>query len=204
MATCHPGECAKLSEANEFTCSNSCECSIPCSAPMQTSFETTFATYPLTNGHSTSIITPTSLSYSFAQPSNSSALVTVTVTQTAVATNTPTTSHIPSFCDCEKLEKDTEDYYRCLTNPACERFRSTSSQSTQILTSSESESTSSLPPTNATGLSTTYSSTTTSSSTSPTPSCPPSCDCSKFKNRQSDDYFQCVTNPICEKCLTRG
>ncbi|RSM18535.1 hypothetical protein CDV31_002671 [Fusarium ambrosium] len=34
--------------------------------------------------------------------------------------------------------------------------------------------------------------------------CPAECDCSRIKDKESDEYFQCITNPNCRPCREPG
>ncbi|EGX94575.1 hypothetical protein CCM_02846 [Cordyceps militaris CM01] len=85
----------------------------------------------------------------------------------------------PSYCTCEPKYGYPDTYENCLQQPECAGCG--------------------IPfpplPDPVPEPTTFWKNSTTTSSTKPTPSCSASCDCSQIKDKSSDAYFQCITDP---------
>ncbi|KAM3453796.1 hypothetical protein MY3296_003457 [Beauveria thailandica] len=124
---------------------------------------------------------------------------TSTLTMTVTATSRSTTGSIsptptapptcPSYCDCEPKYGDPDAYESCLKQPECAGcgipFPPLPDPIPEPATTKGHNST-------------------TTTSARPTPSCAAWCDCSKIDDKKSDAYFQCITDPGCERCLIGG
>ncbi|OAA40704.1 hypothetical protein NOR_05792 [Metarhizium rileyi] len=101
-----------------------------------------------------------------------------------------------SRCDCSRVEdKESKEFFECLTDPDCEKCLSTTVEGSVAATSASSF---------MTTTTASRATTTTSSPAKPMDTCPQFCDCSSIEDKASEDYFQCITNPICERCNTGG
>ncbi|KEY64620.1 hypothetical protein S7711_02824 [Stachybotrys chartarum IBT 7711] len=118
-------------------------------------------------------------------------------------------------CDCSRIEDPNGDeYFRCVTNPACEHCFHTafatlvSAATTNYHTASPGTYTE----THSDGLVVVIIVTAAPSTTaSPPPAgttvsssvllCPAWCDCAEIEDEESEEYFQCITNPVCEVCV---
>ncbi|CEJ94292.1 hypothetical protein VHEMI09833 [[Torrubiella] hemipterigena] len=158
-----------------------------------------------------------------------------TVVPTPAPPPPTTTVSVPSpcspdgACDCSKIEdKDGDEYFQCITNPACERchLSTTTTTSSSIASPTLTQTTPRtfspgtytvlingttsimVLPTQATVTLTKVvtpditSDATTSSEATPyaTNTACHDCDCSLIADKQSEDYFECMTDPECETC----